>query len=80
MAAAAILHLAPTERKEEARALLRKFEEADQAAKSASDAAGRAAAQQVVSTLLAKLTEMVGGQEQMLELISFVTTGAARVV
>ena len=80
MAKVAILYLAPTERKEEARALLRKFEEANQAAKSASDGAGRAAAQQAVSTLLAKLTEMVGGQEQMLELISFVTTGAARVV
>ena len=80
MARVAILYLAPTERKEEARALLRKFEDANQVAKSASDGAGRVAAQQVVSALLAKLTEMVGGQEQMLELISFVTTGAARVV
>ena len=77
MVRVAILYLAPAERKAEARTLLRRFEDAQAAAKSASDDASRIAAQQSVSGLLAKLTEMVGGQEQMLELVSFVTTGAA---
>ena len=67
MVSVAILYLAPAHRKEEARSLLRKFEEAQ-----------AAAAQQQTSDLLVKLTELVGGQEHMQELISYVTTGDRR--